>query len=126
MLVGEKIKALRKAQKMKLKELAEKSGVQIATLSRIEHKKMTGTLESHLRIAKALGADITDLYSDAKPPAARAESPIASTVAETFAYNDKAAYEILAANILAKKMLPIVLTLQPGGRTTAEQNPPDS
>lgn len=127
MLIGDKIKTLRKNQKMKLKELAEKSGVQIATLSRIEHKKMTGTLASHMQIAKALGIEIAALYSDLPAsPTPTPKAPTVSTLAETFSYNDKASYEVLAPNITTKKMLPVILTLKPGGRTTAEQNPTDA
>lgn len=126
MLIGEKIKVLRKVKRMKLKELAEKSGVQIATLSRIEHKKMMGTVESHIKIAKALGIDITELYKDIKSDKSEIETPIASSLAESFSYNDKASYEILASNILSKRMLPIVLKIEPGGRTSLEQNLPDT
>ena len=48
MYIGEKLHAIRKAKRISLTELSEKSGVQMATLSRIENKKMVGTLESHM------------------------------------------------------------------------------
>ena len=63
MYIGKRVQELRKVRGMSLTELAEKSGVQIATLSRIENMKMTGTLESHMNIARALGVDVTQLYS---------------------------------------------------------------
>ena len=44
MFIGTKIKDLRKTQKMTLTELSQKSGVQLATLSRIEHMKMVKRL----------------------------------------------------------------------------------
>ena len=56
MFIGQRIKQLREAQKMTLTELSEKSGVQLATLSRMENMKMTGTLESHIAIAQTLGS----------------------------------------------------------------------
>jgi transcriptional regulator with XRE-family HTH domain len=124
MLVGNKIKTLRKAQKMKLKELAEKSGVQIATLSRMEHLKMIGTVESHGRIAQALGVALTELYKGvdlsqpATSPAPKSDLP------ETFSYNSKASSEIITGNIFNKKMLPSVLRLEPSGQTSVEQNKP--
>jgi len=61
MYIGEKLHAIRKAKRISLTELSEKSGVQMATLSRIENKKMVGTLESHMQIAKVLGIDVTEL-----------------------------------------------------------------
>lgn len=64
MYIGEKIHQLRKKNKISLVELSKLSGVQIATISRIENKKMVGTLESHMNISKALGIDVTELYQD--------------------------------------------------------------
>jgi transcriptional regulator with XRE-family HTH domain len=67
MYIGKKVQELRKAKGMSLSELASKSGVQIATLSRIEHQKMVGTLESHIHIARALDVDLCGLYRDILP-----------------------------------------------------------
>ncbi len=126
MLIGGKIKELRKNRKMSLTELAEKTGIQIATLSRIEHMKMTGTLQSHIQIAKALGIELTDLYRDLST-----SSPSGSTThetsheAESFTYNDKASYEILTNKILARKMMPVLLKLNPADQPTPNKTPPD-
>ena len=122
MQVGQKIRELRKARNLKLKDLAEQSGVQIATLSRIEHQKMTGTLESHLRVARVLGVDLVELYQGITT-ASPAPNPTASQP-ESFSYNDKASYEIVTGQIFNKKMLPIVLRVEEGGATSAEQNAP--
>jgi len=126
MSIGHKIKELRKKQKMTLTELSKQSGVQIATLSRIENGKMKGTIDSHLEIARSLGVDVTTLYKDLaeESQAERTSPPDAST--ETFSYNDKASYEILTSNLLSKKMMPVVLRVDPLGRTNAESNPAGS
>lgn len=124
MIIGKRIKELRKAKKMTLTDLAEKSGVQIATLSRIENLKMTGTLESHMNIAKALGIELTDLYQSIS--SGEDKFPVIQGPLETFNYNAGASYEILTNKVMAKKMMPIILRLEPNGRTNPEQNPPDS
>jgi transcriptional regulator with XRE-family HTH domain len=62
--IGNKIKEVRKQKNIKLIELANSSGIQIATLSRIEHSKMTGTLETHVAIARALAVELYELYKD--------------------------------------------------------------
>ena len=126
MIIGKQVRALRKARKLTLVELAEKSGVQIATLSRIENFKMTGTLESHMQIAKALGIDVTELYRDITQGAPPSETVPAHSHSERFTYNDKASYEILANKVLAKKMMPVVLKIDPGGQTNPEENQPGS
>jgi len=125
MLIGKKIKELRKARKMKLIELADKTGIQIATLSRIEHEKMTGTLPSHIKIAEALGVELTELYHDlVKRARAEPESTTEKSETETFTYNQKASYEILVSDLMSRKMMPVIMHIEPGGKTTAEQNRP--
>ncbi|MFP4473897.1 MAG: helix-turn-helix domain-containing protein [Candidatus Omnitrophota bacterium] len=121
--IGTKIRALRKKQKLTLAQLSARTGIQIATLSRIETNKMTGTLESHLAIAKALGVELTDLYSEiAAAPSSNTTHRTADRPGETFSFNEKAAYEILTNNVLRKKMLPSLVRVDPGGRTSSEQN----
>lgn len=123
-LIGSKIKEIRKAKKMSLTELAEKSGVQIATLSRMENQKMTGTLESHMQIAQALGVDLTALYKDvaAQEQEAQVEVQKSGTAADVFNYSEKSSYEILTNKILNKKMMPILLKIEQNGQTNKEQN----
>ncbi len=122
MFIGKRIKELRESKKMTLSELSKASGVQIATLSRIENMKMPGTIDSHSRIAKALSVDITELYKNISEPEPKGEPLGVSSATESFSYNDKASYEILASKVLSKKMLPIVLRIDPGGKTNPEEN----
>ena len=125
MLIGKKVKELRKQRKMKLIDLADKTGIQIATLSRIEHEKMTGTLPSHIKIAEALGVELTELYQDlVRRSKADPESVNEQTPTETFSFNEKASYEILTTNVMAKKMMPVMMRVETRGKTSAEQNNP--
>lgn len=126
MQVGKRIKELREAKKITLTSLAQKSGVQIATLSRIENLRMKGTIDSHMKIARALGIDITQLYKGITKDE-EMDSAITNTSGiETFTYNEKASYEILTGKILSRKMMPIVLRIEEDGRTNSEQNHPGS
>ncbi len=122
MFIGSKIKELRKAQKITLTELSQKSGVQLATLSRIEHSKMVGTLESHIQIAKALGVDVTKLYAGlgATPKPIEVETP--QSLSDKFQHSDKSSSEILTKKVLAKKMMPVLIRLDQGGETAVEQS----
>ena len=126
MYIGKRVQELRKVKGMSLTELAEKSGVQIATLSRIEHMKMTGTLESHMNIARALGVDVTQLYSAIIKEEDKAAVQTPKSATDVFVHSDKSSYEILTSNVLGKRMMPILLKIEPEGRTNTEQNPPGS
>ena len=122
MYIGKRLKELRKAKGMSLTALAEKSGVQIATLSRIENMKMTGTIESHMNIARALEVDITQLYTDMVQKEDKVDLRTSRSQTDVFVHSDKSSYEILTSKILSKKMMPVLLKVEPGGRTNKEQN----
>ena len=122
MYIGKRLKELRKIKGISLTELAEKSGVQIATLSRIEHIKMTGTIESHMNIAKALEIDITQLYIGIVKKEDKVDVKTSKSETDVFIHSDKSSYEILTSKILSKKMMPILLKIEPDGQTNTEQN----
>lgn len=122
MKIGDRIRQLRKTRKMTLVELSQNSGVQLATLSRIENLKMTGTLDSHISIAKALGVNLSELYKDIGVEEKTIEVQSQESRSEVFLHSDKAAYEMLTSKVLEKKMMPILLKIEPQGKTQAEQN----
>ncbi|HLF17572.1 MAG TPA: XRE family transcriptional regulator [Candidatus Omnitrophota bacterium] len=122
MYIGKRMQELRKARDMTLSELSENSGVQIATLSRMENNKMTGTLESHMNIAKALGVDVTQLYSDIIRVESKVDIQKTPSSSDVFVHSDKSSYEMLTTKVLSKKMMPILLKLEPGGQTAPEEN----
>jgi len=121
MYIGKRLKELRKTKGVSLTELAEISGVQIATLSRIEHMKMTGTIESHINIAKALEVDITQLYTGIIKDEDKVSLKTSKSSTDVFIHSDKSSYEILTSNVLSKKMMPILLKIEAGGKTNMEQ-----
>ncbi len=123
MYIGKRMKDIREQKGIKLIELAAKSGVQLATLSRIEHLKMTGTLESHMKIAKALEVDLTDLYKEILTDAHLAEMKTPKSLTDMFVHTDKASFEMLTNRVLSKKMMPILIKLEGGGKTNKEKSP---
>ena len=122
MLIGHKLRELRVRRKLTLEELSKKSGVQLATLSRIENLKMVGSLESHLNIAKALNIEVTELYSELVSPKDKAEVESPKSTSEIFTHSDKASYEILTKNVFNKKMMPVMMRIESGGKTQMEKS----
>ena len=122
MQIGKRVKELREERKMSLTELSQQSGIQLATLSRMEHLKMTGTLESHLKIAQAFGVSLPQLYSDIIKEENKIEVKTSKSASEVFVHSKNSSYEILTARVLSRKMMPILLKIEPGGETHKEQN----
>lgn len=120
MLIGEIIHRLRKEKKMTLVELAEKSGVALATLSRVENGRMTGTLNSHMKICKALEINITELYKDLSLSKKAVEMRSKKARSEVFLHSKNTSSEMLISNALNKKMMPLIIKVSKGGSTRKE------
>ena len=122
--IGARLRFLRKSQDRTLMELAKDSGVDIATICRIEKGQMTGTLESHIKLTTALGLKVTDLYEGIEE--ARIKDAVtfqsSSKHAESYVHEAGAYFTtMLTTDILKKKLMPVLTTIEPGGRTPKEE-----
>jgi transcriptional regulator with XRE-family HTH domain len=117
--LGKKIRDIRKAKKITLVELAKQTGVAQASLSRIETGIMTGTVESHKKIAEALGISIADLYIglDSRLAEIIHSEPAKESVT---LLNDDLKLEVLTTNASNKKIVPTLYTINPGKQTQIE------
>ena len=121
MHVGIIINKLRKEKRMTLLDLSRKSGVALATLSRIENGRMTGTLDSHMNIANALEIPLPDLYTNLAYLKKQVEVKTKKTTADVFIHNKNVASEMLISKVTNKKMLPLLIKLNKGGATRKEE-----
>ena len=123
MHVGTIINKFRKTKQMTLLELSQKSGVALATLSRIENGKMTGTLKSHISICEALDVSLTDLYESLPSSKKTLEVKAKGTDQKISVHDKKSSSIMLASNVQSKKMMPLLVTLSKGGHTNTEKDP---
>ncbi len=123
MYIGKVLKRLRKEKGIKLTALAELTGIQAATLSRMENLKMRGTVDSHMKIARALSINLTELYSEAMKSEEAVEIKNMNQPLEICSHNAESSYAVLTSNALSKKMLPALLQIKPKGRTDITQSP---
>jgi transcriptional regulator with XRE-family HTH domain len=124
MNIGGTINKLRKENKMTLLELADKSGVALATLSRMENGKMTGTLESHMKICDALGITLPELYKNLYFSKKAIDIQKQKSRTEVFIHDKKSSEEMLASKVLNKKMMPVLIKISKGGKTQKEETKP--
>ena len=122
--VGARLRVLRKSQHVTLVELAKASRVDAATISRMETGKMSGTLESHIKLATALGVKLTELYAGIE----EARIKDAATLQPRSQHPDvyvhqagKSSLTMLTSDILKKKLMPALITIEPGGSTHQEE-----
>ena len=122
--VGAKLRALRAAQGLTLQQLSKASGVDLATISRIETGAMTGTLESHMKLATALGVKLPDLYAgieEARTKDAVMVQPAAGRGDVYVHEAGKSSLTMLTTDILKKQLMPVLMAIEPGGSTQKEE-----
>ena len=119
--LGNRIRSLRKAKHLTIVEVAKSTGIDQATLSRIENGKMTGTLDSHRRIAESLGIRLTELYDSVMSELSAPREKKAVQKLETFSHSSGAVAELLTTGILQKKMMPVLLKIKSKGQTESEE-----
>jgi transcriptional regulator with XRE-family HTH domain len=122
MEVGGKIREIRQEVGITLEELSKKSGIALATLSRIENGKMTGTLQSHMKICKALGVALPRLYAGLVDEKREIDVQKKTLRTEVFLHNKKSSSEMLTSKVLDKKMMPVMVKILPHGATDKEEN----
>ena len=125
MNIGEIIHSIRNERKLTLAELSSKSGVALATLSRIENDKMTGTLESHMQIASALGVSLPELYRNIAIPKKDVELQTKKDRTDVFLYSNRSTSEMLVSNVMNKKMMPLLMKISAGAVSHKEETKPD-
>jgi len=79
--------------------------VALATLSRMENNKMSGTVSSHNKICKALGVSISDLYRELEDETKTIDSVPEGGRIERLISSNNSKYELLVTNMLEKKIL---------------------
>ena len=73
--LGLRIRELRRSQGLTQEELSEKLGMLAPNYARIEQGRMNTTVETLVRIAKALKVDIVDLFAKPKTKKVSAGRP---------------------------------------------------
>ena len=120
--VGDRIRAIRKEKKVTLIDLSKQTGIAQATLSRIETGKMIGTVESHGKIAEALGLGLAELYA----PLDRRYHEVVHSKKETphkVVHQARGIQmELLTQGVTKKKITPLLATLTGSSRTSTEQS----
>ena len=110
--LGQRMRKLRKDKGITLVEIAKKTGVAQATLSRIETGTMMGTVESHERIAEALGIGLAELYSGVDRRYEQIAHLGKEAERKVTHHGKNAQVELLTQESSKKKITPLLITLQ--------------
>ncbi len=108
--LGAKIRTVRKAKQLTLQQVSDRSGVSIATLSKIENGQAVGSLNTVYKIARGLGILVVDLVAPHEAALTRqgrlAVNKNDSALCHKTDFYD---YFIHANSLNSKRMVPLVM-----------------
>ena len=107
--VGARLRAVRKSQKLTLKQLSERSGVALSTLSKMELAQVSVSYEKLAAAARAMSVDIAQLFSPAKAPSDTAQPTVVSTAIDSAAGYSTGNYDYhpMAGDFPGRSMTPM-------------------
>jgi transcriptional regulator with XRE-family HTH domain len=120
--LGPRIRSLRHARRVTLRELAERAGVTESFLSQVEREVTSPSIASVQRIARALDLGIAELFAE-EPPLGRV---VRRAERRRIAYSGLGAVDEFLTNGRDGRLQVILSTLDPGGGTGEEGYTHDS
>lgn len=115
--LGQCLRTVRQRYGWTLQDVVARTGVALSTLSKVENDQMSLTYDKLLQICDGLGISVTELLSPAPSSRValtrRSVSRVDNTVRQITPNYD---YNYLAADLVGKRMVPIVATVKARSR----------
>src|SRR6187401_3361529 len=113
--LGGLLKALRAHNGWTLREMSERSGIPVSTLSKVEHDRLTLTYDKLQQLSQRLGIRMSDLFAETSEAA---EAPV--TARRSIGRLDRAIqvttdnydYHYLCPELRRKRMIPILTNIR--------------
>ncbi|MGI3169863.1 helix-turn-helix domain-containing protein [Pseudooceanicola sp. C21-150M6] len=111
--LGQRLKDLREARGLTIQTVADRSGLAISTISKIERGLMAPTYDRFSGLARGLGVDLSELFSERGGAFEPGTCAIARAGEFGFLETENYTYEMLFPDVRGKKMIPMMGTLKP-------------
>ena len=105
--LGKRLRQLRLAGSLTLRDLSDRSGVSMSTLSKIENNQLSPTYDTLLKLAGGLSVNLSGFLSDEKALAPRGRRSFTHHGDGKLYVNKNYDYEVLCTQLQAKVMQPI-------------------
>lgn len=112
---------MRHDRKMTLQDVAERSGLAVSTVSKVERGQMALTYDRFSELAAGLGVDIAELFSEQGERFKAGEVAIARAGDYPLHETDAYLYEMLFPKTWGKAMTPMVGNLRPFERMNLDR-----
>ncbi len=116
--LGSFLRRLRGQEGWTLKQMSERTGIPVSTLSKIEHNRLTLSYDKLLQLAQRLGLRMSELFAESAEPADPQQQPV--TARRSVGKLDRAVrvetanydYFYMNTELRRKRMIPIVTKIR--------------
>jgi len=114
--LGALLRGVRNREGWTLKQMSEKSGIPVSTLSKVEHDRLTLTYDKLQQLSQRLGMRMSELFAESEDE----EAPSAVTARRSIGKLDRAIqvttdnydYHYLCPELRRKRMIPVVTNIR--------------
>jgi len=110
--LGRKLSEIRRQRGWTLKQVANRSGMAVSTLSKVENHKISLTYDNLIKLAQGLEVDVSDLFSETPALLTSNRRSIARMSDAGLLATKNYDYYYLCRELKNKKMIPIVSVLK--------------
>ena len=106
--LGARVREIRRARSWTLKELADRTGLAISTISKMERGEISLTYDRFMRLAQGLGMDVGELFDANAEGFTRGSISVNRKGDAPLHRSDTYDYGMLAAELKGKHMVPMI------------------
>jgi transcriptional regulator with XRE-family HTH domain len=113
--LGTLLRALRSRNRWTLKEMSDRSGIPVSTLSKVEHDRLTLTYDKLLQLSRRLNIRMSELFAEgdaATEPAVTARRSIGDIERSVRVKTANYDYFYLCTELRRKRMIPIITRIR--------------
>jgi transcriptional regulator with XRE-family HTH domain len=111
--MAERLRRLRETKGLTIQTVAERGGLAISTISKIERNLMAPTYDRFTRLARGLGVDVAELFVDEGDKFEEGGVSVARKGEFGYHETENYTYEMLFPDVRGKSMVPMMGTLKP-------------
>lgn len=111
--LASRARSIRRRKGLTLQQVADRSGLAVSTISKIERGLMAPTYDRFFDLANGLGVDLSELFSDGGNAFADGEFAISRKGDAGYLETENYVYEVLFPQVLGRSMVPMLGILKP-------------
>lgn len=106
--LGARVRQIRKARGWTLQDLADRAGLAVSTISKMERGEISLTYDRFMRLAQSLGLDVGELFGEGAERFRHGSVTVTRSDERTLHETPTYRYEMIANDLAGKHMVPMV------------------